>query len=102
MDTNPAMRMAFSAALLASVASCSKGQNYSFAIMPTVETFQPKQFVHVSSTVAPHVRILFVEDNSGSMSQYQALLSSGFQSFATSYLNQAGLDLSVALITTDT
>jgi hypothetical protein len=112
MDTNPAMRIgsltwaagntALLLALILGAASCSNKQNYSFAIMPTVEQFQPRQLTRVTSSVSPRVRILFVEDNSGSMDKYQALLSTGFQNFANTYLGQKGLDLSVAIITTDT
>src|SRR3954464_13774598 len=83
--------------------SCAKKQgDYSFALLPTQQRFQPRQFIQHSTSVSPRVRILFVEDNSGSMDKFQTQLSDGFQNFANAFLGSKGLDLGVAIITTHT
>src|SRR3954469_1179141 len=89
-------------ALLFALFGCAKKQNYSFALLPTQQVFQPREFIQHATTVSPRVRILFVEDNSGSMDSFQTQLSDGFQNFANAFLGRQGLDLSVAIVTTDT
>lgn len=65
------------------------------------DSFNPRSQTTASFTISPKVKLLFMVDNSGSTAKYQTQLSDGFSNFAAQYF-KAGVDLTVAAITSDT
>ncbi len=63
----------------------------------SAQTIQVRQKV-----VSKPIDILFIVDNSGSMSNNQAELAAAFTGFANKYIKNAEWDLNIATITTDT
>ncbi|MGZ3709172.1 MAG: hypothetical protein ACXWPM_10495 [Bdellovibrionota bacterium] len=75
-----------------------------FHRIPNVEFFSPKSLTTTTEVIQTSITgpfdILWVVDNSGSMSAHQNDIAAGFQSFAANYL-KPGTDIRLAVITTD-
>lgn len=82
------------AAGIAFLASCDKGGS-SFSLLSTSEQYQ-----QASTYVPRKLDVLFVVDNSGSMSSSQASLATNFPSFIN-FFKTKGYDFKIAVTTTD-
>lgn len=93
------------AAALAMVSGCQEYAIYNAnggagaGDAPTLET--PRQQDVITQTTIPEVDILWVVDNSCSMADEQARLSSNFGSFIQFFVN-SGLDWHIGVVSTDT
>ena len=95
MKTNIKRAIGLGAFCSALLISCDKGGG-SFSLIPDGDSFQQNS----SSSVNNKIDILFVVDNSGSMSPAQTNLTNNFHSFITNFVTK-GYDFQIAITTTD-
>lgn len=82
-------------------------QEYNLQGPPSVETtYNPPDLAvaakedHITQVTVPSVDVLFVVDNSGSMSEEQAALRANFDAFMR-YFTDSGMDYHVGVVSTD-
>ncbi len=85
--------LVFAGVVVLSLTACNQNQN--FSLLDSLATFQQS-----AATVNDKIDILWVVDNSGSMSPLQTNLVNNFQSFMTTFQSK-GFDYHLSVTTTD-